>query len=116
VSLYLAHVQLNPQLSDTHTPNKTKQGLAFLAAETAGAFDTNDTNNNDNDNDHAQDSNTLPPLARALAARVGYRRAALQVLAEMVRRSGGWEAVAGVVDAVAAAAAVGAGGVDVMGA
>lgn len=50
-------------------------------------------------------SDGLPPLAAALAERVGYQRAGLQLLAEMWRRAKDWDAVAGMVKAAVVTAA-----------
>lgn len=66
-----------------------KQALAYLA----DALEVDDG------------ADTLPPLAAALAERVGYQLVGLQLLAEMRRRAQDWDAVAGMVEAAAVTAA-----------
>lgn len=48
------------------------------------------------------DNDAVPAPALALAERVGFQRAGLQLLVEMRRRAGDWQAVAGLVEEAAA--------------
>lgn len=80
------------------THAKQTQALAFFA-------DAASTITNDAATDSSGDAQalSLPPLAAALAARVGFHRTGLRLLAGMHHRLGGdWDAVAAAVEEVLA--------------
>lgn len=87
-----AYALMHTHVSSSET--KQTQALAFLAEATGT---TNDGTATDSGGD--PQALSLPPLAAALAARLGFHRTGLRLLAGMHRGlGGGWEAVAAAVE------------------